>query len=493
MNNAAIEFGYSYTNFGGNRFSRFDFGCHTHDSFEFEPVDDFGWKFRVPGSRWAKRKTKTIRRKAKNSLTTISRAAGTVPFVGPGLKGVFDITTGPISMTLAVANGVRIDKAVSRRLKADIRSVKAVAPYAQMVITLVPGVGTAAGAALSAGLALANGQPITAAIMAGVKGAVPGGAAAKMAYDVGLAAARGERVDKIAIAALPISNDQKKMLRASLDVVVDVARGKRVDKSLLKHSLKGIPSKYTKGLMSGLALGTGINVQKLAKGAVKLGKLNSLAKQGNRIIKGSGVLRSAGRILNKKGRRGFSLGMGLSKFAGSMGQISAIRGRIGRSSRTGFDLAMAAQMGKAIVNRTKGRRPKRRRTSVRRSSSRSRRGPSSAQVRRASSRSIRRTKKRRSRPTMRRRSTSKRRRSTTSRMSTTRRSSRLSQTNAKKFGFLVAKGLEKRPTSVKLRLIAVAKKDPAIRAGGKIAVRGTASSRPGWWPRFKAWTKKKFS
>jgi hypothetical protein len=197
----------------------------------------------------------------------VTKTVSKVPVIGPGLGAVTQLAFAPVSLTTSIVSGERIDKAVLGHLKAQVKSVKAVAPYAQSVITLVPGVGTGVGAALSAGLALADGQPINAALVAGVKGALPGGAVARAAFDVSEAVVRGKPIDKVALAAIPLPPDQKKVLEQGLNVARDLAKGKPVDKAVFERAQKLLPADAQKALSIGIAIGEGQYKQAARKGA----------------------------------------------------------------------------------------------------------------------------------------------------------------------------------------------------------------------------------
>src|SRR5260221_7521170 len=75
--------------------------------------------------------------------------------------------------------------------KADLRQSL---QFAGMVAPFIPGVGTGVAAALGAANALASGQPITEALIAAARSAIPGGAVAQMAFDTAVSVARGKNI-----------------------------------------------------------------------------------------------------------------------------------------------------------------------------------------------------------------------------------------------------------------------------------------------------------
>jgi hypothetical protein len=76
--------------------------------------------------------------------------------------------------------------------KGQIADIKTIAPYAAQVVTFVPGVGQGVGAAMAAATALASGQPLSAAVLNGIKGAIPGGQLAQSAFGAVQAVAAGK-------------------------------------------------------------------------------------------------------------------------------------------------------------------------------------------------------------------------------------------------------------------------------------------------------------
>jgi hypothetical protein len=85
---------------------------------------------------------------------------------------------------------------------AIIRSARHVLPYAQTVVSFVPGLGTGVSAALGAAQVLADGRPISDIAVAAVRGAIPGGPLAQSAFDVAWNVAKGRRIDTSVLAAL---------------------------------------------------------------------------------------------------------------------------------------------------------------------------------------------------------------------------------------------------------------------------------------------------
>jgi len=249
-----------------------------HDPYDEDTAGIFGSIAKAVGGA-AKGVAKGVSGAAKGVGKGVSAAANVVskvPVIGAGLKGIVSGTLGPYQTMIGVLSGERIDKAVLNTLKTQVSSAKAIAPYVQTVISFVPGVGQGISGGMSAALALAEGKPITEAVLAAARGALPGGPLAAAAFDAATAAVQGKGLSEIALAAVPLPPMQKDILRQSLAVAKDIAQGKRVDKILLDRAndnLSKLPASVQKAAQVGIALAQGQNIQKVAlkAGASALG------------------------------------------------------------------------------------------------------------------------------------------------------------------------------------------------------------------------------
>jgi hypothetical protein len=200
----------------------------------------------------------TVTKPIQTVTGAVTKVIGKIPVVGSPLKTVFDagfhVAMAPANLTVAIASGRRIDKAVLDNLKEQLKEFKQVAPYAQMVISIVPGVGQGVSACLSAGLALAEGQSIQDALKAGAIGAIPGGplvkAAVTMAVETIQQVAKGQRIDLqsisktatgIASSALGLPIAAKNALVAGVAVMGNIAAGKPLDKTLTDGAILALP------------------------------------------------------------------------------------------------------------------------------------------------------------------------------------------------------------------------------------------------------------
>ena len=159
-----------------------------------------------------------------------------------------------------IGHGKSFKQSLSGAAKSFGHEFQTVASAAQTVVSVVPGVGTAASMALATGIALSKGQKITQAMLDGVKGALPGGPAAAAAFDASMAFGDGllhhEKLGKVLLGAVRKS-------------AVDVSEA------------AGVPSQVAESAFdTGLALAHGKNLQEAGFGALgHLAQGNDLAEK----------------------------------------------------------------------------------------------------------------------------------------------------------------------------------------------------------------------
>jgi hypothetical protein len=152
----------------------------------------------------------------------LRQAVGVVALGGGG-KLAYDTAS-------AVAKGERVDRALMSGVNNQVDAFKGAAPYIQLGVSFIPGVGTGVSAALGAGVALAEGKPISDAVIASVKGALPGGPIAAQAFDVAAHAAvdlaSGKKLDAVALDATrrALPSDAA---RIAFDTGLALAQGKK--------------------------------------------------------------------------------------------------------------------------------------------------------------------------------------------------------------------------------------------------------------------------
>ncbi len=188
----------------------------------------------------------------------LTRQIGKIPVVGAPLKSVYDmqfhLVAGPLIAASQIAGGRRIDRAVLEHLKTLGHDAKNVAPIAQTVVSFVPGVGQGVSAALGAGLALAEGQPLDKIAEAAIAGAVPGGPLAVAAFHVAAggvkAAVSGQKFDFVdaakqsasgALQTLGLPPTATQALAAGVDAAGRIAHGEPLDKALTSGAISALP------------------------------------------------------------------------------------------------------------------------------------------------------------------------------------------------------------------------------------------------------------
>jgi len=287
--------------------------------------------------------------------SSVADKLGKIPVIGAGLKGLYGLTHGAMFQTLDnVVSGVRLDKVVSRHFESQIRNIKEVAPYAQTIISFVPGIGPGISGAISAGLSLAQGKPIDQVMIDAAIGAIPGGAFAQTAVKVGVAAAQGKPIADAAIDALPIPPVAKNGAKAAFHVMQDVAQGKRVDKALLAEAnkqIQNLPPNLRKAAQVGIALGQGKKIQEIAKQQIPglVGAGGPLAKIGQRLAQVDPIVAQV-RKLAGPAAHGFDVAAGLMKHRLSPVEITSARKALTATDRKGFDMAIALHSARVFSN-----------------------------------------------------------------------------------------------------------------------------------------------
>jgi hypothetical protein len=324
-----------------------------------------------------------------NVTNSIGDAVKKVPVVGQLFHGLLGIATQPFSISENILKGNRVDHVAVAALKQRIADIREVAPYAQTVIALVPGIGPVASSAIGAGLALAQGLPADEVAMAAVAGAIPGGAVALAAYNVGRTALVQHRVGGVAslvssigqAAGIPIPPTANAALTGGLNVLQSMVNGQKPDAALLQAALKVAPdiakgidlstvqgqqnaadSLVTRGqqlipnlpastktaiknaLHIGLALQHAQNLQALTAKSVATGApLQHLAQTGQ--ASSDTVTQAARDSLQGKGTTGFDIGTGLMAHTTTPLVVKETRKPLPPDDKHGFDVAAALQIG----------------------------------------------------------------------------------------------------------------------------------------------------
>jgi hypothetical protein len=185
----------------------------------------------------------------------------------------------------AAIRGENLVAAAKMAAKAGIADVREAVRFAAMVAPFVPGIGTGVGAALGAADALANGQPITQALIAGVRGAIPGGAIAQAAFDTAAQLVQGKRLDQALLTAarnrLPPGPAQ-----AAFDTGLALAQGKNAQDAVLHGGAQLLPaSPYTADALSFAKRAMrGENLGQAALSTAGQAVLHRVQQQGNDLV-----------------------------------------------------------------------------------------------------------------------------------------------------------------------------------------------------------------
>lgn len=220
-------------------------------------------------------------------VATLGPIARQVPILKDVHGAIQTLQQLPMRGALEVARGGRLDRVAAQQFKSAIQATRTLAPYVQTVVSFVPGIGTGLAAGLAGAVALASGQPISEAVLAAVRSAVPGGALAQAAFDVTANVVQGKPLDQVALAALPIDPAAKQAMVRAAAAARALAEGKPVAQVVIDQALAALPPEAQKAAQIATAVAQAKNLQDAArKGAnviVPSQAMNQLAQQLPRI------------------------------------------------------------------------------------------------------------------------------------------------------------------------------------------------------------------
>lgn len=183
---------------------------------------------------------KTVNKATQTAVDLAKKAEDSTKILSQGVEEVFKLgqlnpmVATSISLGKSITRGESLKDAAEAAVKAGVKSVKKGLKYAEMVAPFVPGIGSGAAAALGAAGALANGKPITEAMLSAARSAIPGGAIAKEAFDVGLGLAQGKDITSIALEAAREHIPGGKEAKMAFDAATALGRGKSLQQGLIK-------------------------------------------------------------------------------------------------------------------------------------------------------------------------------------------------------------------------------------------------------------------
>lgn len=338
----------------------------------------------------------------------IEHALEKIPVLGPLFHAVYAIETGPFILSSDILSGKNIAQAMMSQLKTQLAAIKEIAPYAQMVISFVPGIGPAASAALSVGLALASGQSITQALIAGVKGAIPGGALVSAAVDMAQAAIERKPVLNVLAsgvtgimtgAGVKLPDAAQKLLDTGLNITTNIANGKKVDDAVLDAAIAQIPNKEAQaaataakeigqghrvadvileqgqdaipglsdkqrenlrtGLTTGMAIAHGEKLQNILTDTIKNSTVQEkLGNVAGAIMKTDNIAQHAQNLLDTPAaKKGFEIGLALTKNGTGIHTVQQQRGDLPPQEKKGYDAAASLHIGRIFTNHPKSMTP----------------------------------------------------------------------------------------------------------------------------------------
>lgn len=291
---------------------------------------------------------KTPIQAAASEARTVTKVAKKIPVVGKGLAAAVTVGAAPVLLANAVASGERIDQAVLNQLKTQVKAVKDIAPYARTIVSLVPGVGTGAAAAIAAGAALAEGQSISASLVAGVTGAIPGGGLATATFNVGMSALSGSPAASSQFKSLGLNAAQKKNVDIVLNDAKRLAGGAKINTKASISAKGALPKDIRNALDIGIALGYAQKKQASLKKQVTPAVLNNLSAKGKYVAATNPAVKAGiARITNPRTAVGFQVGAAVANgaFEVNAAKLSAIAANLTPDERRGFEIAMAENIG----------------------------------------------------------------------------------------------------------------------------------------------------
>jgi hypothetical protein len=209
-----------------------------------------------------------IARAAGTVARAVSKAAdvvGKIPILGDVARagiGAARLALGPAAIAIdagsRLARGEDLGDALKGALQGQVDAVKEQLKLAEMVAPFVPGIGTGVAAALGAANALASGRPITEAVLAAARSALPGGKIAQVAFDVAMNLAKGKNIGEAALATLRDQIPGGPAARVAFDTALNLAKGKNIGEAALAAARDRLPG----GPAAQAAFDTALNLAK---------------------------------------------------------------------------------------------------------------------------------------------------------------------------------------------------------------------------------------
>jgi hypothetical protein len=209
---------------------------------------------------------KSVGHAVGSAAKTVGHAAGDAIHAAAKVTKVIPVIGSQLAVIDAVTHGASL-KTIANRFRDQgtdlLSTAAAVAP-------IVPGLGTAAGVALSGAAALGKGMSLKDAALAAARGAVPGGQYAQMAFDAAVGLAKGQNIGDVALHAVRGALPGGPAAQKAFDAAVSLAKGKNVSEVALAAARSSIPAGVAReAFNAGIDIAKGKNVKNLALNAVR--------------------------------------------------------------------------------------------------------------------------------------------------------------------------------------------------------------------------------
>lgn len=326
-------------------------GGHTEDTGGFLGIK--GLPNIIGPIEWLARAAASAGRDLSHVLSegigALANLAGQIPLIGTPIHAVLSIAGTPFKAVDAVVHGSNIAETLIQTVKDEVSAVREIAPYARLVVSAIPGLGSGINAAIAFGSAAVSGVPLDEAMMAGIKGAIPYGEIAKATYDFTRKVVAGENVVKATVSSALAQLPQA--AREALDVLQHVAAGDNIPMLALEKARQQLPEAAQKGLDIGVAIGQGRKLQSVIATAVQGLDATGIAKfaaNGVQVIADTPLLKaSASLVKTAEQSHGFKVGAAVLNFAGvNETTVYQFRQKLTKDAQVGFDLAVSARIGK---------------------------------------------------------------------------------------------------------------------------------------------------
>jgi hypothetical protein len=219
------------------------------------------------------RKVKNIAGDVARTVKKAADTVGKIPVLGDISRagiGALRLAAGPLAIAIdagsRLARGEKLGDALKGAAMGQVDAVRDQLKLAEMVAPFIPGIGPGIGAALGAANALAAGRPITEALFAAARSAIPGGRIAQAAFDTAKSLAEGKNITEALLTTARNQLPGGPAARAAFDGAIALAQGKKLQDAAFAAAGRILPpSPYAADALSFVkGLANGQNIQTAA-------------------------------------------------------------------------------------------------------------------------------------------------------------------------------------------------------------------------------------